>query len=564
MKPRLREVRFASCSMGRQVLPLLVVLLACLGATADVKASSLSAEQLDAFLKRLQRSVKQTLDSEKQHNEERQGFCKEGLAFLQTEGKRSEGLMEELRHEIHQLKGQKEEKVSLMQLDGQEVSELKSADESTSRALQMSVKARMSDAEERLSLRGASSSATHRFATALRQSCEGGGRYLDVEMKALALQDSSLNQAMEALHAAEALHGLDESTLQGAAVELRSQASFLQQSSSSQAEMPDLLSFFRSDSKEGEDSQGSADELGLLATKSRPAEPQEELLQAMPESQRPDVVALLNKMQTDGSKERSKHEAWCAEATSREKEALKTAHANAKLYGKDAAANAKLEAKLDDEIRQLEQTGVRAKEAAHQMLEDAANSTKGMDIAIRDQAVAAKVLKEAASGLSGLREQWWGHSTSNPVESAMRALTAAGASFEEQASVSQGYRSESSEPIKLVASRAKELLTALDSESHKLELLRDFYAARRQRSEENKELYNDQVKESESSLRSLGESCSKMALDSENSEIKAELHALHDAQMVFAGHRIQAKSSLRGGLSPMEKAALEMGVSMDD
>jgi len=483
--------------------------------------------------------------------------------FLQSEGKRAEGVMEELRHEIKEMK--EKEKVSLLQQQGQEASELNRSDGSASHSLGVSVKARLSDAEQRLQLRGVSSSATHRFTNAMRKSCEAGGQFLDGELKALELQDSSLGQAIEALHAAEALHGLDQSTLSAAAVELQSQVSFLQMATSTQAEMPDLLSFFRS--KPDEASEDGADELGLLAvpfTKPVQKEPQAELLQAMPEQQRPNVFGLVSKMQADGRKDRSTQEAWCAEELGREKQALTEARASAKLFGDDAAANARLQGNLDEELGRLQRNSAQVKQAAKHMLEDATNWTKGMDSTSRDQVVAAKVLKTAAQGLSALREQWWGHSTSNPVESAMRALTSAGTSFEQQARSSKDWRSESSESATLVSKQAKDLLTALAGESHKLELLRDFYAERQQRSEENKELYADQAKASESSLRSLEESCSKKKLDLQESGLKAEMNALHDAQMVFLGHHIKAKNLRGAGLSPMEKAALEMGVSMDD
>jgi len=555
----LREARSASASMTRL---LVAVLLVSLVSTAEAKASSLSAEQLDGFLKKLHRSVQHTLEIEKQHHDERQAICKQSLAFLQSEGKRAEGVMEELRHEIKEMK--EKETVSLLQQQGQEASELNRTDGSASHSLGVSVKARLSDAEQRLQLRGVSSSATHRFANAMRKSCEAGGQFLDGELKALELQDSSLGQAIEALHAAEALHGLDQSTLSAAAVELQSQVSFLQMATSAQAEMPDLLSFFRSKPEASED---GADEPSLLEvpfTKPVQKEPQAELLQAMPEQQRPDVFGLVSKMQVDGRKDRSKQEAWCAEELGREKQALKEARASAELFGNDAAANARLQGNLDEELGQMQRNSAQVKQAAKHMLEDATNWTKGMDSTSRDQVVAAKVLKTAAQGLSALREQWWGHSTSNPVESAMRALTSAGTSFEQQALSSKVWRSESSESATLVSKQAKDLLTALAGESSKLELLRDFYAERQQRSEENKELYAGQAKSSESSLRSLEDACSKKKLDLQESGLTAEMNALHDAQMVFLGHHIKAKSLRGAGLSPMEKAALEMGVSMDD
>jgi len=292
-------------------------------------------------------------------------------------------------------------------------------------------------------------------------------------------------------------------------------------------------------------------------------------LPAMPEDQRPKVVALLAKMQKEGSQLRSQKEAWCEEERSREQKSLQTARVSAMIFGNDAAGHAQLKAELNQELDHIKKGTAEFSAAGRTVLEEAANETKALDATSRDGAVAARVMQKAVQGLSKLREKWWGHSTANPVDAATKALSRVQETFESQAAAAQGLRKESAASAKLVATRAKDLISALQSERNQLQLARDFYAKRQERSEGTKQLYESEVKSAESYLQGLEQTCNQQHFDEETREKDAQMHALHDAQMVFAGERPQSNplQHLRGvssqSLSPVEKAALDMGVMGD-
>jgi hypothetical protein len=382
----------------------------------------------------------------------------------------------------------------------------------------------------------------------------------------------SLSSAIEALSAAEALHGIDESSLAAAAVEAGDsdgRLSFLQVSRS-KAQMPDLLAFLGSATDSETPKQDNLDDMSLAFTKIDTQQHKDMALPAMPEDQRPKVFSLLAKMQKEGSQFRSQKEAWCEEERSREQKSLQTARVSAMMFGNDAAKHAQLKAELNQEIDRIKKGTVEFSAAGRSVLEEAANETKALDATSRDGAVAAMVMQKAVQGLSKLREKWYGHSTANPVDAATKALARVQETFELQAADAQGLRKESAASAKRVATRAKDLISVLQSESNKLQLARDFYAKRQQRSEGTKQLYESEVKSATSYLQGLEQTCNKHHFDEETRGKEVQMRALHDAQMVFAGQRPQTNpvQHLRGtpsqSLSPMEKAALDMGVSMDD
>eukprot|EP00930_Biecheleria_cincta_P088484 TRINITY_DN77726_c0_g1_i1.p1 TRINITY_DN77726_c0_g1~~TRINITY_DN77726_c0_g1_i1.p1 ORF type:complete len:564 (-),score=153.17 TRINITY_DN77726_c0_g1_i1:41-1486(-) len=481
--------------------------------------------------------------------------------------------MDELRHNIRQMKSHKEDKMSLVQLGAQETSTVnQTVANSQMRALQISWKARFGELKERLHSRGVSASATHRFAASIRENCGVVQKRSEAQLKLREQQARSLSSAIEALSAAEALHGIDESSLAAAAVEAGdsdSRLSFLQVSRST-AQMPDLFSFLESTTYSESPKQDDVNGMALAFAKDDTQQHKDAALPAMPEDQRPKVFALLSKMQKEGSQFRSQKEAWCQEERSREQKSLQTARVSAMMFGNDAAKHGQLKAELSQEIDHIKNGTAEFSAAGRSVLEEAANATKALDATSRDGAVAAKVMQKAVQGLSKLREKWWGHSTANPVDAATKALARVQETFEVQAADAQGFRKESAASAKLVATRAKDLISVLQSESNKLQLARDFYAKRQQRSEGTKQLYEAEVKSATSYLQGLEQTCNKQHFDEETRSKEAQMRALHDAQMVFAGQRPQTNpiQHLRGAssqsLSPMEKAALDMGVSMDD
>eukprot|EP00439_Symbiodinium_sp_Y106_P081666 s2195_g20.t1 len=264
--------------------------------------------------------------------------------------------------------------------------------------------------------------------------------------------------------------------------------------------------------------------------------------------------------------ESSKKITWCSEERQRARGSLESARASATLFNADARAHEHIKAQLQDELDHIQKTSENCHEALRTVLQDATNVSQALDGTRQDDAVASKVLNKALDGLTSLRDQWWGHETNNPVGTALTSLSGVKQSLEAQAEACEGLQKESSDSAKMVAGRARDLLAALEAEGRKLELMRDFYAKRKRRSTSMKDLYDSQVMSAEAYLRNLDQSCGTGVLEQQSHETQADVRALNDADMVFNGQPIKAPHLLRGSsksLSPVEEAALAMGVSID-
>merc|ERR1719487_2394362 len=145
-----------------------------------------------------------------------------------------------------------------------------------------------------------------------------------------------------------------------------------------------------------------------------------------------------------------------------------------------------------------------------------------------------------------------------------------------QIKAAAGFQSDSSNKVKIVGEMATAFRQVQESEQHNLELARDDHAAQRLRGVENKRLYEADVQEATAYAQKLEESCKADAEEEAKTQQSAQVHALQDADKALDGKLVEAKTaanSLRGpqsqpksipeNLTPMQRAAMEMGVSTD-
>jgi len=501
----MKRAQHVCASMGRSILAWLLLFT-----HFSVSPAKESTDDLRSFLDQLHRRLSEQLELQEQQQESRQAWCHKNLQFLADEGKHAEGIIESLRGTIRKLKNTKDDNILLVQLT-EDGNATHATTQSQELALQLSTKAQLAEAQERLKLRGVASSATHRLAASLRQTCEAAEKRSASQQKALQDQISLLRTSTEAISAAEALHRIDESKVSSSLGEV----SFLQMTSDSAAEIPDLLALFRRPEPANSE---DLEELSL-PFQSRPSEAHmQEVLPAMPHEQRPRVVELLAKMQSDDSLERSKKITWCSEERQRARGSLESARASAMLFNADARAHEHIKAQLQDELDHIQKTSENCDGALRTVLQDATNVSQALDGTRQDDAVASKVLNKALDGLTSLRDQWWGHETNNPVGTALTSLSGVKQSLEAQAEACEGLQKESSDSAKMVAGRARDLLAALEAEGRKLELMRDFYAKRKRRSTSMKDLYDSQVMSAEAYLRNLDQSCGTGVLEQQSHE----------------------------------------------
>lgn len=459
-------------------------------------------DELRVFLGELQRKTSQEFTEGKLWQKTRQSWCDGKLKVLNEEGRHLEGVVESLRSSIRDLESQ-DDKIVLA-----EVKEVA--------GLHLSKQALLEKLRERLHLGGGSSSALHRFATAVRQHCDlGQGSHLKVLEDRLDLLQSS----------SEALTAED---FRGSS--LSPQVNFLQvgqvAKERSDRSFP-LLSLFRS-------------ERHPSIARIQDAESQP----AMPEDERPKVLELMARLHQENTATSSKEAAWCEEERHRQQAALQRSQAAAEASEVGAKAEAEQKAALEDQLSHL-QKGLQLCQEAREVFEQDATSNS-TEVALqhqKDRQLAVKVLEKALG--AGAKER----------RTSRRYLIALQQSFQEEP-----------DPLPISATSAlqhgEELQTALEAEQQKLMLHRDFHAKRQRRHEELKELYVAQAKSVEAEIKSL-EDCG-----APRNQWKAEVHALQDAELVFAGEPLVAPLRMRGAaargkLSAMEEAAEAMGIAVN-
>lgn len=426
----------------------------------------------------------------------RQSWCDGKVKVLSEEGRHLEGVVESLRSSIRQLESQ-DDKVVLA-----EVKEVA--------GLHISTQALLEKLRERLHLGGGSSSALHRFATAVRQHCDlGQESHLKVLEDRLDLLQSS-SEAMAEVNFLQVgqVSGHKE----------RSDRSF------------PLLSLFRSERQ---------------PSITRIQDASDESLPAMPDDERPKVLELMARLHQENTATSSKEAAWCAEERQRQQSALQRSNAAAEASASAAKAEAEQKAALEDHLSHL-QKGLQLCQEAREVFEQDASSNS-TEVAVqhqRDRQLAVKVLEKALGAAAGAKQ----HRT------AQRYLTALQQSFQEEPDPLPSSAT-------LVLQRGAELQTALETEQQKLMLHRDFHAKRQRRHEELEELHVAQAKSVEAEIKSL-EDCG-----APRNQWKAEVHALQDAELVFAGEPLVAPPHMRGArgakLSAMEEAAEALGIAVN-
>eukprot|EP00927_Polykrikos_kofoidii_P056813 TRINITY_DN50899_c0_g1_i1.p1 TRINITY_DN50899_c0_g1~~TRINITY_DN50899_c0_g1_i1.p1 ORF type:complete len:654 (-),score=148.08 TRINITY_DN50899_c0_g1_i1:94-2055(-) len=121
---------------------------------------------------------------------------------------------------------------------------------------------------------------------------------------------------------------------------------------------------------------------------------------------------------------------------------------------------------------------------------------------------------------------------------------------------------------------AEEARRALRRESHGLVMASDSHNAKRSRSVRGKAAYEAEAQGAMEYLNKLKPVCQASLASAEKWRRQAEVHLLEDTEEALEGHRVGREGSLRGTtkkatvdmdkLSPIERAALEMGVPVDE
>jgi len=341
---------------------------------------------------------------------------------------------------------------------------------------------------------------------------------------------------------------------------LASALSFVQRAEKNQeVTMDDLTDLFAS--------AGQQDQSTVSAKGSARMQQQPGTNTAKASSLKPRIQTLLTELKDVGNA--VDQATFCSTQRESSKMAVKFAQDSINQISSEVAAHTAAEAELSEELKKLQTLASAVTESAKTVLEQARKEEALVQGSQKDQELATKILGQAVTILGEL-------GMSN-TSKAVSGLISASKMLATQVQSAAGFQEEALSKAKTISEKALALTQLQESEQHNLEFAQEDHASQRLRTEGNKHLYEDDAQEATVYVQKLEESC-KADVESQAAQQRSvQVHALEDADSALAG-KLEAKISvnnLRGAdashskpteeknLTPMQRAALEMGVSED-
>jgi chromosome segregation ATPase len=275
----------------------------------------------------------------------------------------------------------------------------------------------------------------------------------------------------------------------------------------------------------------------------------------------PHIRKMLAALRLKGNGEADQKE-WCEQEAAQNQHVLKLVQASIQEMSAEIDAHTDTEAQITDDLNRIKETNATLLLSAKEVTEE--QSTREQEFiknGAKDQALASKILSQAISILSEMER------TGKVVEN----LKSAKAAFEAQMEAATSARKELVDTTREVKRSSSESVTALEGERVNLEIARFSHVSQQARCEESQHMFEAEAKEVTAYLKSLSEECQAATPVLEDEERRVQVRALEDAESVLAGKKVQkdvdkAIKSVKEkrNLSPMERAAAEMGVAVED
>jgi len=437
------------------------------------------------------------------------------------------------------------------------------------------VQARAAEAKRRITDRDESAGAEEAFSAALRGDCSGRGNRAAariesrtkassaIERVADALQQVSAQpvaeQAAEVSRAADAVEVTEDDDSDSGA------DSFLQ-TSQSQISAEDVLELLGG---------GPA----LPPRQSAPQYAQIFLQHPRPHANsalsEPKIGQLLAQIKsTSSSATEQKH--WCAREHEDNKLALRLAQDLVSQISAEIDAHNDAEAQLSDSLANLDDFRGVLNSTMKNVADAAKKEVTLLSHGEKDKALAGKILNQAINILGNLQESG-GLAKMHVSGSVVGLLKEANAAVEEHSKTTQSLQQEAVASAKDLIQKAHAVAVVQDRERSNTEELRDEHISQRGAFVETKEAYVAEVSQANTYLAKLNEQCSSSAVAHQQEQRAAQEHALEDAKAVLEGKKTLSRDEaygLRGSsvasapksetsLSPLERAAMEIGVAVD-
>jgi len=301
---------------------------------------------------------------------------------------------------------------------------------------------------------------------------------------------------------------------------------------------------------------------------------------------KPNVKALMASLTSDRSTDQE-HAAWCTQEHDRNLLQLNLKQDAVDQLNTEIAAHADVEAELSDELESMD-SGI---SFFQKTLKDAQvlgsnekaytkNSEKDHKLAVRitDQALAILADYESRTSSEGGNPV-----VAKSVGSALSALRLARARLAAQATALTGFLSDVQVSPERVSQAVTDVLNAQQQEHVNIELAKDNHIKKRTECQENLRIHAAELKEAQAFMQQLKEECNSKVYDEEEHRRKEQMQALQDVQKTLDGQDLppppdseafgtddgeeqdssEAVKAPVKILTPMERAAQEMGVSED-
>jgi hypothetical protein len=493
---------------------------------AEVEEAEGTVQQVRVDIEMVQHTIKQTQDMLSEHQKEAH---QEGSSFAQTNSEADISLLGSL---------VENKQLSLSSLQGEiEVAV----------PVLAQLQASVADTRQRVSYRGESAAAAKVFMSALRDGCQGGADRTDTQAAARVGETNSIHVALQAL---DELNPDEDSK--------SSAPSFIQMDQENQeVTVDDLSDLFATDQQQ----HPAVVAAPVFKTKARET--------VVSSSLRPRIQTLLTQLKDAGAGSGMDQTAWCSKQRESSAMALKFAKDSVAQIASELDSHTAAEAELSEELERLQSFSTTVSAAAKMALEHASKEEALIQSSRKDQVLATKILDQAMTILKELAVA----NTTKVVD----GLTSARKMFTAQIQAAPGFQQESIAKAKAISANAMTLTKTQENEQHNLEFSRDDHAQQRLANVENKRLYEADVQEASAYAQKLEESCKADADSVAKQQRTAQVQALEDADKALDGKLTETKSaasSLRGvetgipkplaqNLTPMQRAAAEMGIPMN-
>jgi len=404
----------------------------------------------------------------------------------------------------------------------------------------------VAEMEQRVSYRTESSADAKDFVAALKDGCHAAADHADAQSEARVGESNSIQVALQGLEDMAAnIHPQD---FEGA-------ISFVQFSDQTQEVSTDDLTDLFADSPEHY----------APARRASPSAPHGNS-HVMAPSLRPRIQALLTQLKNTSGMDLDQ-DAWCEKQRSSSEMAVNFAQNSVDQVELEVEVHRDAEAEISEELKTLRTSAGALLDATKMASDQAAKEDRLMQSSWKDQQLATKILDQASTILKEL--------VILNTTKVLRGLASAQKMLVAQMPGNAKFKHEASLKAEVLAQKAQQLARTQASEQHNLEFAQDDHASQRFLALENQRLYEADVKEATSYLQKLEANCKADARIKSQQQYSVQVHALEDADKALQGKLVDAtkSSNLRGhgrehvplpqNLTPMQRAAMEMGVSLD-